>query len=118
MTTSVIRDPDSGLSDALFCRDKAWQWPLPQLGHTRLGIEIGPVGKREVGDLARIVGAVGNADFLPGDIGRARLLPIGTADRVFPLRVLGTALEIGGLVRLREIDRVAWMGKGGRQHAT
>src|SRR6202035_4940606 len=44
--------------------------------------------------------------------GGARLLPVGTADLVFALCMLGPALEESRLVRLREIDRIARMRKG------
>src|SRR5205085_2420012 len=44
--------------------------------------------------------------------GGARLLPVGAADLVFALRMLGAALEERRLVRLREIDRIARMRQG------
>src|SRR6266446_7077411 len=39
----------------------------PQFGDPLAGVEIGPVDERKVGDLTRVVGAVGDADLLAGD---------------------------------------------------
>src|SRR5258707_149842 len=39
-----------------------------QFGDALAGVEIGPVDERKVGDLARVVGAIGNADLFAGDV--------------------------------------------------
>src|SRR5207248_1508735 len=43
-----------------------------QFGDARLGVEIGPVGQREIGHAARIVGPVGDAELLAGDVDGAQ----------------------------------------------
>src|SRR5882724_7342018 len=39
-----------------------------QFGDPLPGVEVGPVDECEVGDLARVVGAIGDADLLAGDV--------------------------------------------------
>ena len=39
-----------------------------QLGDACAGVEIGPIGQREIGDLARVVVALGDADLVAGDV--------------------------------------------------
>src|SRR6266404_1366419 len=51
----------------LFCGDEVRALPA-QFSDPLPGVEIGPVDKRKVGDLARVVGAVGDADLLAGDV--------------------------------------------------
>src|SRR5258705_2979712 len=42
-----------------------------QFGDPLAGVEVGPIDECEVGDLARVVGAIRDADLLAGDVHRA-----------------------------------------------
>src|ERR1700738_4139060 len=42
-----------------------------QFGDPLAGVEVGPIDECEVGDLARVVGAIGDADLLAADVHRA-----------------------------------------------
>src|ERR1700736_1476005 len=77
-----------------------------QFGNPLPSVEIGPVDECEVGDLARVVGAVGDADLLAGDMHRA--------DPVFVLQQTDVAErreierdEIGSPARFEHADAVA-----------
>src|SRR5580700_4975567 len=43
-----------------------------QFGDARLGVEVGPVAEREVGDPARVVWSIGDADLLAGNVDAAQ----------------------------------------------
>src|SRR6266478_1746820 len=83
-----------------------------QFGDPLAGVEIGPVDECEVGDLARVVGAVGDADLLAGDVHRTDpalvLQPSDVAERREIERN-----EIGSPARFEHADAVALGHKAG-----
>src|SRR4029077_16069503 len=77
-----------------------------QFGDPLSGVEVGQIDAREIGDLARGVGAVGDADLLAGDVHRADpALVLQQPDVAERREIEGD--EIGRPARFEHTDMVA-----------
>src|SRR6266851_4509100 len=83
-----------------------------QFGDPLAGVEIGPVAEGKVGDLARVVAALGNADLLAGDVDGADPAPVLQQPDVAQRREVERD-EIGRPAGFEDADAVAFGHEAG-----
>ena len=77
-----------------------------QFGDTRLRVKVGPVRQREIGDLAGVVGPVGEVEFLAADTDGAQTSAILQQPDIGERRAVPHD-EVGGATRFENADFVA-----------